>query len=114
MMFDKKTKDMICDGWKITTRRLYNPNKRPAIPGKIHKIKIDRTKTVYGEIEIIDCYPQKFGKMNEVDAHHEGFDSLWEYKRYFYKINGFIPDNELVWVVDFRVKWCQRKGVIFN
>lgn len=114
MMFDKETKNKICYGWKITTRRLFNPKRRPAIPGKTHKIKIDRTPVVYGEIEIIDCYPQKFGRMTEVDAHLEGFNSLWEYKKYFFKKNGFIEDDELVWVVDFRVKWATSKGVIIN
>lgn len=114
MMFDKETKNKICYGWKITTRRLFNPKRRPAIPGKIHKIKIDRTPIVYGEIEIIDCYPQKFGRMTEVDAHLEGFDNLWEYKKYFFKKNGFIEDDELVWVIDFRVKWATSKGVIIN
>lgn len=112
MMFDKRTKNAICYGWKITTRRLFNPNRRPAIPGHKHKIKIDRTPTVYGEIYIIDCYPQKFGRMKEVDAHLEGFDSLKEYKEYFYKKNGYIDDDEIVWVIDFRLIWGTSKGVI--
>lgn len=112
MMFDEKTKNKIHYGWKIVTRRLYNPQRRPAIPGTTHKIKIDRTKKVYGEIDIIDCYPQKFGRMTETDAHLEGFDSLEEYKQYFYKVNGYVDDEDLVWVVDFRVKWSNKKGVI--
>ena len=57
MMFDKKTKNLICNGLKVVTRRKFNPDRRPAIPGAIHKIKIDRTKKVYREIEIISCYP---------------------------------------------------------
>lgn len=114
MMFDKKTKNLICNGWKIVTRRKFNPDRRPAIPRAIHKIKIDRTKKVYGEIEIIACYPQKFGNITEAEAHYEGFDSLWEYKKYFFKKNGFIESNDLIWVIEFRVKWCSRIGVILN
>ena len=50
--------------------------------------------------------------MTETDAHLEGFDSLEEYKQYFYKVNGYVDDEDLVWVVDFRVKWSNKKGVI--
>lgn len=114
MMFDKRTKNMICNGWKIQTRRKYNKNRRPAVPGTIHKIKIDRTKTTYGEILITECYPQKFGNITEAEAHYEGFDDLYEYKKYFFSKNGFIADDELIWVVKFKVKWCSRIGVIFN
>ena len=28
--------------------------------------------------------------------------------------NGFIESNDLIWVIEFRVKWCSRKGVILN
>ena len=114
MMFDKKTKNLICNGLKVVTRRKFNPDRRPAIPGAVHKIKIDRTKKVYGEIEIIACYPQKFGDITEDDAHYEGFNSLWEYKKYFFKKNGFIESNDLIWVIEFKVKWHSREGVILN
>ena len=114
MMFDKKTKNLICNGWKVVTRRKFNPNRRPAIPGTTHKIKIDRTKKVYGKIEIIACYPQKFGDITESDAHHEGFNSLREYKKYFFEKNGFTESNDLIWVIEFKVKWHSREGVILN
>ena len=103
LLMDKREKD--------TTRRLFNPKKRPGIPGKIHWIKIDRTPTVYGQYKVISCYPQRFGDMNEVDAHHEGFDSLWEYKKYFYSVNGFIEDDEFVWVMEFEILWTNKNGI---
>lgn len=116
MMFDKRTKNAICYGWKIVTRRLYHQGRRPAIPteenGKLHKIKIDRTKKVYGELEIIACYTSCLGNMTEHDAHLEGFDNLQEYKEYFYKVNGYIDDDEIIWVIEFKPVWVNSKGVI--
>ena len=110
--YDRKCMILMDQRLKDVTRRLYNPNKRPGIPGKKHWIKIDRTKKVYGQYEVIACYPQRFGDMNEVDAHREGFDSLWEYKKYFFSINGFVEDDELVWVMEFKILWTNKEGVI--
>lgn len=116
MMFDEETKDMICDGSKDVTRRLYNINRRPAIPahegGKPHKIKIDRTKKVYGEIEILTCTVQYWGDLTEEDAQREGFPKKATYKEYFYATNGLINDDDLVWVVEFKPIWTNKKGVI--
>lgn len=116
MMFDKRTKNAICYGWKFVTRRLFKGPIRPAVPtaesGKLHKIKIDRSKKVYGELEIIDCYTSTLGLMTEKDAHLEGFDSLQEYKEYFYSKNGFIDDDETIWVIEFRPVWCTSLGVV--
>lgn len=113
MMFDLLTMYMICMYMKTVTRRLYNPERRPAIPGgKPHRIKKDRTPYVYGQIKILDCYPQRFGDMTEEDARLEGFGSLREYKEYFYQVNGYITDDELVWVVEFEPIWVNIEGVI--
>ena len=115
-MFDEPTKNAICDGRKKVTRRLYNPKRRPAIPahegGKPHRIKIDRTPVVYGEIDILACYTGTLGEMTEEDAKLEGFDTLQEYKEYFYRVNGYIDDDELIWVVEFEPIWTNKEGVI--
>ena len=116
MMFDLETKNAICRRCKSVTRRLYNSNRRPAIPehegGKPHKIKIDRTRMVYGEIRILACYTSTLGDMTEEDAKLEGFHDLEEYKQYFYKVNGYIDDDVLIWVVEFEPVWVNEKGVI--
>lgn len=112
MMFDKDTKDMICDGSKDVTRRLYNPARRPAIPGTRHKIKTDRTPVVYGEIDILTCTPQRWGDLTEDDAHREGFGSKAAYQEYFYTVNTLIGDDDLVWVVEFVPIWTNKEGVI--
>lgn len=112
MMYDEETKNMICDGIKNETRRIYNPARRPAIPGTRHKIKIDRTKKVYGEIDIISCEPQRWGDLTEEDARNEGFPNKVSYIDYFYQVNGIHQEDELIWVVKFKTVWTNKKGVI--
>ena len=105
MMFDRNTMEMIHYEIKTETRRLYNPNRRPAIPGRRHTIKIDRTPNVWGQIDILSCEPQRFGDLTLQDARNEGFTSVQDYKEYFYKVNGYISDDDLVWVVKFKKVW---------
>lgn len=116
-MFDLLTMYAICNGCKVVTRRLYS-NRRPGIPaqegGKPHRIKIDRTPTVYGEIEILACYTGTLGEMTEEDAKLEGFNSLQEYKEYFYQVNGYIDDDETIWVVEFQPIWTNPDGIILE
>lgn len=115
MMFDLFTMFAICNGYKKTTRRLFR-KARPAIPtaesGKLAKIKIDRTPYVYGELKILACYTSTLGDMTEEDAKLEGFHDLEEYKQYFYKTNGYIDDDVLIWVIEFEPVWTCKKGTI--
>jgi hypothetical protein len=115
MIFDLFTMFAICNGYKKVTRRLFR-KARPAVPtaenGKLQKIKIDRTPMVYGELEILACYTSTLGDMTEEDAKLEGFHDLEEYKMYFYRTNGYIPDDVLIWVVEFEPVWTNKKGVI--
>lgn len=119
-MFDEETKNMICRRSKKVTRRLYNPDypRRPAVPtaesGNYHKIKIDRTPKVYGELDILACYTSTLGAMTEDDAKLEGFNNLQEYKEYFYRVNGYIDDDETIWVVEFEPVWTNPDGVILR
>lgn len=105
MMFDEDTMTRIHYEIKTETRRLYNPNRRPAVPGHTHKIKIDRTPNTWGEIKILSCEPQRFGDLTLEDARNEGFFSVEEYKKYFYEVNGHISDDDLVWVIKFEKIW---------
>lgn len=101
MMFDRLTMEMIIGGRKTVTRRVVKSNKRPAIPNNIHTLKIDRTKAVYGYIYIWSVKKEKWSMINEYEAKREGFDNLEQYKQYFYKVNGYIGDNDFVWVINF-------------
>ena len=105
MMWDDHTIEMIHYGIKTETRRLYNPKRRPGIPGHPQKLKKDRTPNVWGQIKILSCEPQRFGDITEEDARNEGFFSVEEYKEYFYKTNGYISDDDLVWVIKFKKLW---------
>lgn len=101
MMFDRLTMEMIVDGRKTVSRRIMRNNKRPAIPNSVHTLKIDRTKDIYGYIYITNVKKEKWSMINEYEAKREGFDNLEQYKQYFYKINGYIGGDDLVWVVNF-------------
>lgn len=110
-MFDKLCIEKIYNEGKWQTRRRYNPSRRPAIPGSIHKLKIDRTKNVYGYIEINNVYSQRFGDISEFDAQAEGFNSVEEYKDYFQSINGEHNPDDMIWVVCFRRMWGMMPNI---
>ena len=102
MMFDEFTKNKILSGEKTVTRRLVRNNKRPAVPGAIHKIKIDRSSRTYGYIRIKSVHKELLGDLKSADAKKEGFDSIWAYFDYFFKINNVNDLQVEVWVVEFK------------
>lgn len=104
MMFDRYCLDKILDGEKCVTRRIPT-GRRPAVPGRIHRLKIDRTKDVYGLILITDCYLGRIGDIDDKEAKREGFSSREEYIDYFMDINNIdiLSYYDLVWVVEFEL-----------
>ena len=104
MMFDKFCINKILNGEKCVTRRLPK-GKRPAIPGKIHKLKADRTQKTYGLILITDCYLSLISDIDNNEAKREGFKSRKEYIDYFMDINNIdiLSDYDLVWTVEFEL-----------
>ena len=103
MMFDDLTINKIQQDQKDETRRLVRNNRRPAVPGSIHKLKKDRTNKVYGWIKILDCHQEKLGDLTEEGAKAEGFNSIDEYLDYFEKVNGTKDPDTMVWVVKFEL-----------
>lgn len=108
MMFDKYCVDKILAGEKTVTRRIRRSERRPAIPGHTHKLKIDRTQKTFGEIEIVKCEPEllSYDKMDKIEAIKEGFNSVEEYIKYFNKINktNLTKENCIpVWRIRFRL-----------
>lgn len=103
MMFDKLCLNLILYKNKTETRRKYKENQRPAIPGNIHKLKIDRSPKTYGYIKIDEVTTQKFGEITFQDAINEGFNSVKEYKQYFQEVNGKHNDNDLIYVIKFHL-----------
>lgn len=104
MMFDMYCIEQILNGNKTVTRRLPK-GRRPAVPGKIHKLKKDRTKKTFGLILITDCYLEPVKEIDDNDAKREGFSSRKEYIDYFMDINDIdiLSDYDLVWVVEFEL-----------
>lgn len=104
MMFDKFCVDKILEGKKTVTRRLPK-GRQPARVGKIHKLKIDRTKKTYGLILITDCYLEMIKDIDDKEAKKEGFNSRQEYINYFMDINNIdiLNDYDLVWRIEFEL-----------
>lgn len=104
MMFDVQTVKAIQNGKKCVTRRLTRTDgRRPAVPGKIHTIKIDRTDRKYGTILITDCTMEKLGDITPNEVKMEGFERIGEYINYFKKVNGTDNPNTMVWRVEFEL-----------
>ena len=104
MMFDKFCVDKILEGKKTVTRRLLK-GRQPARVGKIHKLKIDRTKKTYGLILITDCYLEAIKNIDDKEAKKEGFETRKEYLNYFMNINNIdiLDDHDLVWRIEFEL-----------
>ena len=111
-MFDKQTLDLILKGKKTQTRRLRKNETRPAIPGNIHKLKIDRTSKTYGYIEIISCEKAVFGDITEKDARKEGFKDIEEYTEYFTSVNGEVSKSTPIWVINFKLVKVKTKYIL--
>ena len=104
MIFDVQTAKAIQSGRKCVTRRLTRADgRRPAVPGKIHTIKIDRTDRKYGTILITDCTMEKLGDITPSEVKMEGFERIGEYINYFKKVNGTDNPNTMVWRVEFEL-----------
>lgn len=102
-MFDKLTKNQIILGRKSVTRRIRKEdNNPPAVVGNIHKLKIDRTKKVYGYLLITSVEKGYFNDLNNIDIIKEGFHSLKEYREYFFKINNVQIQNPPIWIISFK------------
>ena len=102
MMFDVYCVSQILAGNKDVTRRMAT-GKRPAIPGHIHKLKIDRTKNTYGLILIEDCRLERLNQLTDTEAHREGFNNKEHYINYFKHLNGDVADDELIWRIQFEL-----------
>lgn len=102
MMFDVFTVSQILSGDKTVTRRMRG-RRRPAVPGRLHKIKVDRTKNWYGWILIQNCDLERLGDLTDEEAVKEGFNNKEHYMNYFRHLNGDVDEDELIWRVEFEV-----------
>ena len=105
MMFDKLCVEKILKGEKTVTRRVKRNKRRPAIPGHVHKLKVDRTDKNYGYIMIKSCNAEPWtGSTSPIsypEAIKEGFDSPFEFWKYWSDVNFKYTDE--VWRVEFEL-----------
>ena len=101
MMFDVYTVSQILAGNKTVTRRM--PGKRvPAVEGKVHRLKIDRTEKAYGLILINSVTIEPLSNVTDDEAIKEGFNNRRHYLNYFKHLNGDVDEeNQLVWRISF-------------
>lgn len=102
MLFRKHHIQMIIDGTKTQTRRIW---KTPhAVVGRIHPARTNyyQKKVDCPKIKILKVYTQPLGEMTEEDAQKEGGYTLERFKQIWLKINRVPLDpNEVVHVVEF-------------
>lgn len=112
MMFDKLCVSKILKGEKTVTRRVKRNNRRPAVPGHVHKLKVDRTDKTYGYIMIKSCKAEQLTAetiQNYSEAIKEGFDSPYDFWHYWSNINPNYTDE--VWRVEFELIHATPWGV---
>lgn len=103
MMFDNYCLRKILNGEKTVTRRVRRNNRRPAVPGKIHKLKIDRTEKTFGFIRIKSCEPESYPQISQKEAEKEGFECPEFYLTYFRYINNLEHHVIPTWRIEFEV-----------
>lgn len=116
MIFDKFSIKKILNGEKYVTRRIPY-GRRPAVPGKIHKLKADRTKKTYGLILIEECELSRVKDIDDKEAKREGFNSRQEYINYFIKVNNIngLAEDDLLWRIKFEVLlWLKNISQMYN
>ena len=110
MMFDKYCVKKILNGEKNVTRRIKRNKRRPAIPGKIHKLKTDRTSNNYGYIYIQRCtIEDNIWSISHEEAMKEGFDNAFDFQKYWLTVNKQYNDEQ-IWRVEFDLAYKTPLG----
>ena len=110
MLFKKEHKEMILNGTKTATRRIW---KKPMVKvGGIYKAKLKMlSKDYFAKIKIVKLYKQKLNDMTEGDAIKEGYDCLRDFEKIWIEISGDWNSritgnwngNQIVDVIEFEV-----------
>ena len=100
MLFKKEHKQMILNGTKTATRRVW---KKPMVKvGGIYKCKLKMLdKNYFAKIKIVNLYKQKLRDITEGDAIKEGYDCIRDFEKIWIKINDFWEDDLVVDVIEF-------------
>ncbi len=103
MLFKPEHKEMILNGTKTATRRIW---KKPMVKvGGIYKCKLRMLdKKYFAKIQVTKLYKQKLKKVTNEDARKEGYKSVVDFYKVFYDINGMIKMNQVVYVIEFKLE----------
>ena len=102
MLFKPEHKDMILNGTKTATRRVW---KKPMVKvGGIYKAKLQMlSKDYFAKIKVTKLYKQTIVDMSFDDLKKEGYDTIDEFKKIWIEINGFWNTDAIVDVIEFEV-----------
>lgn len=109
MLFKKEHKEMILNGTKTATRRVW---KKPRVKvGGIYKAKLKMlSKSFFAKIIVTKLEKQFLADMKLEDAKKEGYNSIEEFKDIWEKINGLWDDLDVVTVVEFKLVESGKGG----
>lgn len=100
MLFKPEHEEMILEGRKTVTRRMW---KKPMVKvGGIYKCKkIMLSKDYFAKIKVTQLLKQKLKYMDEGDALKEGYHSLDAFQDIWVKINGNWNQEAEPYVIEF-------------
>jgi len=100
MLFKKEHEEMILNGTKTATRRIW---KKPRVKiNGIYKAKLKMLSTDYfAKIRVLRLYKQQLGDMTVGDPQKEGYPTLQAFRNIWIKINGSWDDALVVDVIEF-------------
>ena len=109
MLFKLEHKEMILNGTKTATRRIW---KRPMVKeGGIYKCKLKMlSKDYFAKIRVVSFYKEDLCDMDDSDARKEGYETLGAFIDIWRKINGSWDSNQKVSVIEFEVVGSQSHG----
>jgi len=102
MLFKPEHKEMILEGNKTATRRVW---KRPMVKvGGIYKAKLKMlSKDYFAKIKVTKLFKQGLYFMTNDDAKKEGYRNIDDFAKIWIKINGEWNPNLIVYVIEFEV-----------
>lgn len=102
MLFKPEHKEMILNGTKTATRRIW---KSPKVKvGGVYKAKLKMlSKDYFAKIKVNKLYKQKLNEMTDEDARKEGYPNMVEFYKIWKEINGDWEGELIVDVVEFEV-----------
>ena len=101
MLFKKELIDKILKGKKTMTSR----RKKLCEEGDVTNLMANKdfSKITGKYLKITRVYQKILGKFSDEDSKREGFENLYELKRYWEKNIGFWTPSTVVWVHEFEI-----------